>query len=131
MTDLETIIELAHEFVTEDVVKGGGGNTSVKNEETLWVKPSGTTLGGLTTETFVAMNRIKINERCAVETPAESAGREERLKNMMAAAVENDPGEMLNLVNNPEYTDVLKKHRNLLAEWGRISRDKDLEKYRK
>ena len=56
MTDLETIVELSHEFGADDYVKGGGGNTSVKNGTTLWVKPSGTTLGGLTTETFVAMN---------------------------------------------------------------------------
>ena len=92
MTDLETIVELSHEFGSEDYVKGGGGNTSVKNETTLWVKPSGTTLGGLTTETFVAMNREKINELYAVETPAESAAREELVKNRMAAAVENDAG---------------------------------------
>ena len=59
MSDLETIVKLSHEFGTVDYVKGGGGNTSVKNENTLWVKPSGTTLAGLEEETFVAMNRGK------------------------------------------------------------------------
>lgn len=92
MTDLKTIVELSHEFGSVDYVKGGGGNTSVKNETTLWVKPSGTTLGGLTEETFVQMNRAKINELYAVETPSESAAREELVKNMMAASVENDAG---------------------------------------
>jgi len=92
MSDLITIVELSHEFGTDDYVKGGGGNTSVKNETTLWVKPSGTTLGGLTTETFVAMNRAKINELYAVETPTESAAREELVKNLMADAIENDAG---------------------------------------
>ena len=92
MNDLKTIVELSHEFGSEDYVKGGGGNTSVKTAETLWVKPSGTTLGGLTTETFVAMNREKINELYEVETPEESAAREELVKNLMAAAVENDAG---------------------------------------
>jgi rhamnose utilization protein RhaD (predicted bifunctional aldolase and dehydrogenase) len=92
MTDLEIIVKLSHEFGSEDYVKGGGGNTSVKNNDTLWVKPSGTTLGGLTTETFVAMNRAKINELYAIETPAESGDREELVKNMMAASVENDAG---------------------------------------
>ena len=53
MDDLKTIVELSHEFGPPDYVKGGGGNTSVKNETTLWVKPSGTTLGDLTEETFV------------------------------------------------------------------------------
>ena len=92
MTDLETIVALSHEFGGVDYVKGGGGNTSVKNETSLWVKPSGTTLAGLTTETFVQMNRAKINELYAVETPAESSAREELVKNMMAEAVENTAG---------------------------------------
>lgn len=92
MNDLKTIVELSREFGGTDFVKGGGGNTSVKNDTTLWVKPSGTTLGGLTEETFVQMNRAKINELYDVETPAESAAREELVKNMMAAAVENDAG---------------------------------------
>ena len=47
MSDLKTIVELSHEFGTPEYVKGGGGNTSFKDETTLWVKPSGTTLGGL------------------------------------------------------------------------------------
>jgi rhamnose utilization protein RhaD (predicted bifunctional aldolase and dehydrogenase) len=92
MTDLKIIVELSHEFGSADYVKGGGGNTSVKNETTLWVKPSGTTLGGLTEKTFVAMNRAKINELYDVETPKEASAREELVKNRMAAAVENDAG---------------------------------------
>ncbi len=92
MQDLKTIVELSHEFGTADYVKGGGGNTSVKNGTTLWVKPSGTTLAGLTEKTFVAMNRAKINELYTVETPKAAAAREELVKNLMAAAVENDAG---------------------------------------
>ena len=45
---LDRIVALSHQYGTATYVKGGGGNTSVKNAETLWVKPSGTTLGGLT-----------------------------------------------------------------------------------
>jgi len=92
MNDLKTIIELSHEFGTTTYVKGGGGNTSVKDETTLWVKPSGTTLGSLTEETFVTLNRAKVNELFEVETPVESAAREELVKNLMAEAVENEAG---------------------------------------
>lgn len=92
MQDLKTIVKLSHTFGTADYVKGGGGNTSVKNDATLWVKPSGTTLGKLTEKTFVAMNRAKINELYRVETPKNAADREELVKNLMAAAVENDAG---------------------------------------
>ncbi len=92
MTELETIVALSHEFGTDDFVKGGGGNTSLKDANTLWVKPSGTTLAGLTTETFVAMNRLRINELYGVETPTKPAAREELVKNLMAEAVANDAG---------------------------------------
>ncbi|MBN2164607.1 MAG: class II aldolase [Pontiellaceae bacterium] len=92
MNDLKTIVELSREFGGVEFVKGGGGNTSVKNETTLWVKPSGTTLKGLTQETFVQMNREKINALYEVETPSEAAAREELVKNAMADAVENDAG---------------------------------------
>lgn len=92
MTDLSAIVELSREFGTVDYVKGGGGNTSMKNERTLWIKPSGTNLGELTADTFVALNRARINELYDIETPAESAGREELVKNLMADAVENDTG---------------------------------------
>ena len=41
MNEMDVIVELSHEFGGPAYVKGGGGNTSVKNESTLWVKPSG------------------------------------------------------------------------------------------
>ncbi len=92
MKELKTIVELSHEFGTQEYVKGGGGNTSVKNATMLWVKPSGTTLSGLSEDTFVAMDRAKINELYDVETPSEPAAREELVKNLMADAVANDAG---------------------------------------
>ena len=81
MHDLKTIVELSHEFGTPNYVKGGGGNTSYKNASTLWVKPSGTTLAGLQEETFVTLNRAKVNGLYDVETPEESHAREELVKN--------------------------------------------------
>ncbi len=92
MNDLETIVDLSHAFGTDHYVRGGGGNTSVKDAHTLWVKPSGTTLAGLTAETFVAMNREKINRLYTTATPDEPAARESLVKDLMAAAVENDAG---------------------------------------
>lgn len=92
MKDLETLIDLSHEFGTPDYVKGGGGNTSFKIDTTMWIKPSGTTLSGLSVGRLVAMNRGKIDALYEVETPAESADREELVKNLMAEAVENNGG---------------------------------------
>lgn len=84
---LKVITELSHEFGSDHYVKGGGGNTSCKNADTLWVKPSGTTLSGLKPETFVAMSRAKINALYSLATPAEPAAREELVKQVMADAV--------------------------------------------
>ncbi len=87
---LAEITELSHEFGTCDYVLGGGGNTSVKNETTLWVKPSGTTLGALTPETFVAMSRAKLAELYEVQAPEESHAREALVKTYMEKAVMPD-----------------------------------------
>jgi rhamnose utilization protein RhaD (predicted bifunctional aldolase and dehydrogenase) len=92
MTDLETIVALSHQFGGVDYVKGGGGNTSMKSETTLWVKPSGTTLAGLQADSFVTMDRKKIDALYGVATPSESAAREALVKEMMGAAVLNDAG---------------------------------------
>ncbi len=93
MNLLDTITALSHEFGTAEFVKAGGGNTSCKTADTLWVKPSGTTLAGLKPDTFVAMDRAALSELYAAATPEEPAAREELVKNMMAAAVKPEtPG---------------------------------------
>lgn len=84
---LAEITALSREFGTADFVKGGGGNTSCKTADTLWVKPSGTVLGELTPERFVAMSRAKLTELYAAAIPSEATAREAKVKDMMAAAV--------------------------------------------
>ncbi len=90
MKKIEVITGLSHEFGTADYVKGGGGNTSVKNATTLWVKPSGTTLAGMTPGGFVALERRRIAELYAVAPPRDAAGRETLVKEIMQAAVRAD-----------------------------------------
>lgn len=84
---LTTITELSHEFGTPDFVKGGGGNTSCKSADTLWVKPSGTTLASLTPATFVALDRQKLRRLYDTTMPAATHEREQVVKELMAAAV--------------------------------------------
>ena len=45
---------------------------------------------GLNGETFVTLDRVKVNELYDVETPAEPHAREELVKNFMGEAVRND-----------------------------------------
>lgn len=88
MSDLlKNIVALSHEFGTPDFVKGGGGNTSVKNAETLWIKPSGTTLAGLSEQDFVAVDRKVLSALFAMEVPPDPAVREAKVKDLMMAAV--------------------------------------------
>lgn len=84
---LREITELSHEFGTPAFVKGGGGNTSVKQDGVLWIKPSGTTLAGLQPERFVAVDRARLARLYAMEVPEAAAEREARVKEAMEAAV--------------------------------------------
>ncbi|MCL1857089.1 MAG: class II aldolase/adducin family protein, partial [Kiritimatiellaeota bacterium] len=85
---LEIITTLSHEFGTADYVQAGGGNTSCKDGEFLWVKPSGTTLAGMTSGGFVKMNRAKLRELYSVPAPSEAKEREALVSRMMAEAVD-------------------------------------------
>ncbi len=87
MSLLDDIVALSHEFGAPEYVRGGGGNTSCKTADTLWVKPSGTTLAGMTPSTFVVMSRAAMQHLYALEVPADSQAREALVKDVMAASV--------------------------------------------
>jgi rhamnose utilization protein RhaD (predicted bifunctional aldolase and dehydrogenase) len=84
---LEEITALSHEFGTTDHVLGGGGNTSCKTTDTLWIKPSGTRLSGLTPEAFVAVDADRLSGLYRMEIPPDASAREEAVKQAMLAAV--------------------------------------------
>ena len=93
LTALERIVELSHKFGTEEYVKGGGGNTSFKDKDTIWVKPSGTTLLSITAKAFVAMDRAKLDKLNDVTPPADTAKREALVKEyMLNAKLDPDSG---------------------------------------
>lgn len=87
---LEQITILSHDFGTMDYVRGGGGNTSVKNDATLWVKPSGTTLAGLEPQSFVALDRSRLADLYRIEPPDDASQREALVKGVMEKAVYPD-----------------------------------------
>lgn len=69
---------------------------------------------------YTRMIRSQRFKYCAFDDP----GSKEMLVDM-----ENDPGELQNLVDDPKYRVVLSEHRKLLAEWSKLSGDKDASKY--
>ena len=87
MNLLNIITQLSHEFGTPDYVQGGGGNASAKDAQTLWIKPSGTTLANLDPDRFVPMDRHLLAALYTARVPADPARRESLVKNLLAAAV--------------------------------------------
>lgn len=90
-TLLREVVELSHEFGSPEFVKGGGGNTSVKTDSTLWVKPSGTSLAGLAPEALVALDRGRLSRLYAYTPAPDPATREREVLALMGEA--RQPGQ--------------------------------------
>lgn len=72
-------------------VLAGGGNTSFKCKEYLWIKGSGTSLATIQAQDFVVMDREALGAMWSKDYPADEAARESAvLEDMMAARI---PGE--------------------------------------
>lgn len=84
---VKRLTQLSHEFGTEKYVKGGGGNTSAKNADTLWIKPSGTTLATLEEDSFVPMDRAILNNLSQTQLSCETNERENQVKEILLSAV--------------------------------------------
>ncbi len=85
---LAILTELSNRYGGDpNFVLAGGGNTSAKNEATLWVKPSGVALATITAEQFLPMERTKLHAMLTQHYPADPAAREAQVKDAMLAAV--------------------------------------------
>ena len=67
-------------------VIAGGGNTSYKNAEKIWVKASGSSLATITEDGFAVLDRAKLNLMSDKLYSANAAEREEQVKNDLADA---------------------------------------------
>ena len=67
-------------------VIAGGGNTSYKNREKLWVKASGAALATITEEGFAVLDRNKLDSMSEKAYSTDSTEREEQVKNDLADA---------------------------------------------
>jgi rhamnose utilization protein RhaD (predicted bifunctional aldolase and dehydrogenase) len=67
-------------------VIAGGGNTSYKNGEKIWVKASGSSLATITEDGFAVLDRAKLNLMSDKLYSANAAEREEQVKNDLADA---------------------------------------------
>jgi NAD(P)-dependent dehydrogenase (short-subunit alcohol dehydrogenase family)/rhamnose utilization protein RhaD (predicted bifunctional aldolase and dehydrogenase) len=76
----------------KEFVIAGGGNTSFKDDKTIWIKASGTPLAGITEEGLVALSREKLHVISAAEYHDDPLLREEEVKRDLLAAVLDSSG---------------------------------------
>ena len=75
---LDTLTSFSNRFGSDpELVLAGGGNTSAKDGNTMYVKASGTSLSTITPDGFVAMDRQKLAVMLHKQYPSEDAAREE------------------------------------------------------
>lgn len=84
---LKEIVELSRFYgANPEIVLAGGGNTSVKDAETVWVKASGCSLAEIDETGFVELDRALIDALLEKEPPADEVAREEMFKDGILAA---------------------------------------------
>jgi rhamnose utilization protein RhaD (predicted bifunctional aldolase and dehydrogenase)/NAD(P)-dependent dehydrogenase (short-subunit alcohol dehydrogenase family) len=84
---LKQLIEISHHYGKDKrYVIAGGGNTSCKDENRIWVKASGYALGTITEEGFAVLDRKRLAQISEKTYSADMAIREEEVKNDLAAA---------------------------------------------
>lgn len=92
--DLDKLVALSDFYGSNpDFVLAGGGNTSVKIGDRLYVKASGIPLAGITRDGFVAMDRANVRITLTKRYSRDSAEREEQVKgDLLAARCEPEKG---------------------------------------
>jgi rhamnose utilization protein RhaD (predicted bifunctional aldolase and dehydrogenase)/NAD(P)-dependent dehydrogenase (short-subunit alcohol dehydrogenase family) len=89
---LDEIAALSREYgASPEWVLAGGGNTSLKTADTLYIKPSGTALAVMRPEDFVALDRAKVRAALASAYPEDSFPREAAIAASLLAA-RREPG---------------------------------------
>ncbi|MCD8185653.1 MAG: SDR family NAD(P)-dependent oxidoreductase [Rikenellaceae bacterium] len=87
MKAIQDLIEISQHYGKDArYVIAGGGNTSYKDGEKLWVKASGFPLATITEDGFAVLDREKLNVISEKTYPADTDAREEAVKNDLAAA---------------------------------------------
>ena len=76
--DLNIITELSHLYGGEEFVLPGGGNTSYKDENFLYIKPSGISLADMKPELFVKLDRSIVRQSFGLTSIADTDVREQR-----------------------------------------------------
>lgn len=84
MKEIQDLISIS-QFYGKDsrFVIAGGGNTSFKNEEKIWVKASGSSLATITEDGFAVLERSLLDKISEKQYSNNAAEREEQVKKMI------------------------------------------------
>ncbi len=87
MKQIEELIEVSRRYGADSrFVIAGGGNTSFKTADKLWVKASGHALATIGEDGFAVLDRAKLNPMGTKAYSADTAEREAQVKEDLAAA---------------------------------------------
>ncbi len=87
MKEIEQLIEVSRRYGSDSrFVIAGGGNTSYKDNERLWVKASGHALATITEDGFAVLDRTLLNKMGEKVYSSDPAEREDQVKDDLAAA---------------------------------------------
>ena len=115
MSDIQQLIEISRHYGSDPAyVIAGGGNTSYKDDERIWIKASGIPLAGIGEDGFVCLSREKLREMEVKTYNEDSVLREEQVKSDMHEAIlspENlRPSVETSLHNLIDYAYVVHTH---------------------
>lgn len=117
---LEQLVEFSNRYGRNpEYVLAGGGNTSQKDETTLYIKASGKSLADVTAQDFVSMDRAKLSAMLGKNYPESDDEREAAaLADVMAARLDGNgdkrPSVEASLHNLFNYKYVLHLHPALI-----------------
>jgi len=86
---IDILVALCRRYGTSNYVNGGGGNVSWKNQDTLWIKASGTYLAEADEATLVEVRRKPLGELYRSPAPQDTNEREDWAKHIVQNAVED------------------------------------------
>jgi rhamnose utilization protein RhaD (predicted bifunctional aldolase and dehydrogenase) len=87
MKQIEQLVDISRRYgADKSYVIAGGGNTSFKTADRLWVKASGHPLGTITVDGFAVMDRTRLGIVAEKTYSSDPATREEQVKADLAAA---------------------------------------------
>ncbi len=118
MSEIEKLVEVSRKYGGDSkYVIAGGGNTSFKTADRLWVKASGHALATITEDGFAVLDRTLLNPMGEKKYSSETAVREEQVKNDLAAACitkDRRPSVETSMHNCMEATYVVHLHPTLV-----------------